>query len=122
MSFSDVLAQICAQVEGSVAASVMGMDGIAVETHEVDPAHQPVSIGAALVEYSSIFGQVRSAAAQIEAGDASEFSIRAEKLVAIGRTVTPDYFVVLALSPDGNQGKARYALRIGAPKIAAELA
>lgn len=121
MSFSDTLAQICAQVDGAVAASVMGMDGIAVETHEVDAARQLVNIGAAMVEYSSIFGQVRTAAAQLEAGEASEFSIRADKLVAIGRSVTPDYFVVVALSPDGNQGKARYALRVGAPKIAAEL-
>jgi len=35
--------------------------------------------------------------------------------------VSPDYFVVLALRPDGNYGKGRYALRIAAPRIRAEL-
>ena len=35
--------------------------------------------------------------------------------------VTPDYFVLLALSPDGNVGRARYELRVAGPKLAAQL-
>ena len=47
-------------------------------------------------------------------GKASEVSIRTEKLVAVARPLTPDYFVVLALSPEGNVGRARYELRVAA--------
>ena len=124
MSFRETLEQICAQVDGAVAASIMGYDGIAVETHETEGSAdgvEGVSVSSAMVEYSNIFGQIRTAAAQLEAGEASEFAIRAEKLVAVGRSVTPEYFLVVALTPDGNQGKARYALRVGAGKIAADL-
>jgi predicted regulator of Ras-like GTPase activity (Roadblock/LC7/MglB family) len=103
----------------------MGYDGIAVDTHEVDLSNvEPkpeVNLMSTMVEYSSVFGQIRAAAEQLQAGEASEFSIRTEKVVAIGRAVGPDHFVVVTLTPDGNLGKARYALRIGAGRIAAEL-
>ena len=37
------------------------------------------------------------------------------------RMVTQEYFLVLALKPEGNYGKGRYVLRITAPKVKAEL-
>jgi predicted regulator of Ras-like GTPase activity (Roadblock/LC7/MglB family) len=112
-------------VDGALAAGVMGYDGIAVDTHEVDltgVTQKPeVDLMSTMVEYSSVFGQIRAAAEQLQAGEASEFSFRTEKVLAIGRAVGPDHFVMVALSPDGNLGKARYALRIGAGRIAADL-
>jgi hypothetical protein len=35
--------------------------------------------------------------------------------------VTPEYFLVLGLKPSGNYGKARYVLRITAPRVKTEL-
>jgi len=37
------------------------------------------------------------------------------------RLVSPEYFLVLAMKPEGNYGKGRYVLRITAPKVKAEL-
>ena len=74
-----------------------------------------------IVEYSGILGQVRQAAESLQMGKASEVSIRTEKLVAVARPLSPDYFVLLAMSPEGNVGRARYELRIAAPKLAAQL-
>jgi hypothetical protein len=39
----------------------------------------------------------------------------------VARLVSPEYFMVVALQPDGNFGKARYMLRVTAPKLLAEL-
>ena len=50
-----------------------------------------------------------------------EVSINSDKLVTVARLVSPDYFMVVALTPEGNYGKARYLLRIAAPKVRAEL-
>jgi predicted regulator of Ras-like GTPase activity (Roadblock/LC7/MglB family) len=124
MDFRETLEQICKQVDGALAASVMGYDGIAVESVEMERpgnAEAEFNVQSAMVEYSSVFGQIRAAAEQVQAGEASEFSIRTEKLVAVGRALTPDHFVVIALAPEGNLGKARYTLRIRAGSIAAEL-
>jgi hypothetical protein len=37
------------------------------------------------------------------------------------RIVSPEYFMVVALTQEGNVGKARYLLRVTAPKLKAEL-
>src|SRR5437660_5672607 len=120
MGFKEDLEQICGKVDGSFAASLMGFDGIAIETLETKPP-EGIDLGTLLIEYSSILSQVRQAAESLQMGKASEVSIRTEKLVAVARPLTPDYFVLLAMSPDGNVGRARYELRIAGPKLAAQL-
>jgi predicted regulator of Ras-like GTPase activity (Roadblock/LC7/MglB family) len=120
MGFREDLQAICGKVEGSFAASLMGFDGIAIETHEQKQA-EGVAMQDLLVEYSGIISQVRQAAETLQMGRASEVSIRTEKLVAVARPITPDYFLVLTLSPDGNVGRARYELRIAGPKLVAQL-
>jgi predicted regulator of Ras-like GTPase activity (Roadblock/LC7/MglB family) len=120
MGFREDLEAICGRVDGAVAASLMGYDGIAIETAELK-APEGVELQTLMVEYSGILSQVRQAAESLQMGKASEVSIRTEKLVAVARPLTPDYFVLLALSPDGNVGRARYELRIAGPKLAAQL-
>jgi predicted regulator of Ras-like GTPase activity (Roadblock/LC7/MglB family) len=120
MGFREDLETICGKVEGSFAASLMGFDGIAIETHQTKKA-AGIAMQDLLVEYSGIISQVRQAAETLQMGRASEVSIRTEKLVAVARPLTPDYFLVLTLSPDGNVGRARYELRIAGPKLVAQL-
>ena len=120
MSFKEDLEQICGKVDGSFAASVMGFDGIPIETHESNPP-EGIELATLLVEYSGIISQVRQAAETLQMGKASEVSIRTEKMVAVARTLTSDYFLMLTLSPEGNVGRARYELRVAGPKLAAQL-
>ena len=120
MGFKEDLEQICGKVDGSYAASLMGYDGIAIETHEQEP-QAGLEMNTLLVEYSGIISQVRQAADTLQMGKTSEVSIRTEKLVALARPLTADYFVMLAMSPEGNVGKARYELRIAGPKLVAQL-
>ena len=120
MSFREDLEGICGRVDGAFAASVMGFDGIPIET--VDPkAPAGVDLPTLLIEYSSILHQVRMAADSLQMGKATEVSIRTERMVAVARMLTPEYFVVVALDPDGNVGRARYELRIQGTKLAALL-
>lgn len=120
MSFLAHLQSVVTQVEGSVACSVMGFDGIAVETHQTEAAGE-LDLNAAWVEYANLLQQLKSGAELLKTGAVSEISINTEKLVTLMRMVTPEYFVILALSPDGNYGKGRYALRIAAHKLRGEL-
>ena len=120
MSFREQLEGICSRVEGAYAASLMGFDGIAIET--VQPNNpQNLELQTLLIEYSGILSNIKNAAEQLQMGAASEVSIRTEKLVAVARMLTPDYFVLLALAPDGNLGRARYELRVTGPKVALDL-
>jgi predicted regulator of Ras-like GTPase activity (Roadblock/LC7/MglB family) len=119
MSFREHLEQVCHDVDGAVACSLMGMDGIEVDTHMQDGSG--VDVKSLLVEYSGVLRSAREAAQAHEAGGVDEISIATDKLLAVVRIVSPEYFMVLALTPEGNFGKARYLLRVTAPKLRSEL-
>jgi predicted regulator of Ras-like GTPase activity (Roadblock/LC7/MglB family) len=120
MSFRPHLQHVCDHVEGAVACALMAIDGIEVETHLAD-ADAAVDLRSLLVEYSGLFRTAAEAAQANQAGGLDELSVTTEKLTAVARVVTPEYFLVVALRPDGNHGKARYLLRVTAPKVKAEL-
>ncbi|HET9554197.1 MAG TPA: hypothetical protein VFP50_14610 [Anaeromyxobacteraceae bacterium] len=95
------------------------MDGIEVDTHQAGDGG--VDVRELLVEYSSLFRSAKDAAEAHGAGAVAELCIQTEKLLTIARLVSPEYFMVAALRPDGNFGKARYMLRVTAPKLRSEL-
>ncbi|MBX5482719.1 MAG: hypothetical protein IRZ16_12900 [Myxococcaceae bacterium] len=120
MSFLTHLEAVVNSVEGALACSVMGFDGIAVETH-TKSSPEDIELQNTWVEYANVLSQMKSAAELLKTGEISEVSINTERLITLMRMVSPDYFLVLAMSPDGNYGKGRYVLRITAPKVKAEL-
>ena len=120
MSFREHLQDICHGVDGALACSLMGVDGIEVDTHLASPA-EGLDLRSLLVEYSDLFRSARDAAAGQQAGALAELDLHTEKLVTVARLVSQDYFLVVALTPGGNYGKARYLLRITAPKVRSEL-
>ena len=124
MSFLSHLESIVAQVDGSIACSVMGFDGIAVETLQVPSAAEhatSIELSTAWVEYANILTQLKNAAEVLKTGSIAEVSVNSEHLITLMRMVSPEYFLVLGLKPTGNYGKARYVLRITAPKVKSEL-
>ena len=99
----------------------MGVDGIEVDTHR-HRRRRRRDVRSLLVEYSGVLRSAREAAEAHEAGGVAEISIATDKLDRRRPAgVSPEYFMVVALAPDGNLGKARYLLRVTAPKLKAEL-
>jgi predicted regulator of Ras-like GTPase activity (Roadblock/LC7/MglB family) len=124
MSFAQVLQSVVSQVEGAVACSVMGFDGIAVETKNVESkalVASELELSNVWVEYANVLAQLKSIAGTLKTGSIVELSVNSERIVTLIRLVNKDYFVVLALLPTGNYGKARYVLRVSAPLLAALL-
>jgi predicted regulator of Ras-like GTPase activity (Roadblock/LC7/MglB family) len=120
MSFRTHLESVVNQVDGSLACSVMGFDGIAVDTHQSEEALE-LELNGAWIEYANLLGQLRQAAESLKTGEVQEVSINSERVLTLVRLVSPEYFLVLALRAEGNYGKGRYVLRLTAPKIRAEL-
>ena len=118
--FRESLMKVVDNVEGGVAGLLMGFDGIAVDTYR--PAASSFDINTIGMEFSFILGQVRKAAEVLEVGGVQEVAIRAEQVSIIVRILSHDYFIALALAPQGNFGKGRFLLRQVAPQIQNELA
>jgi predicted regulator of Ras-like GTPase activity (Roadblock/LC7/MglB family) len=121
--FRASLQKLVERVEGGVAGILMGFDGISVEsyTRPAQPGTDGTDIQTVGMELAHVIGQVRRAAELLEVGKLSEVMVRAEKLVVIVHALNEEYFLAFAIAPMGNFGKARYALRVVAPQIQAEL-
>ena len=118
--FREHLQKIVDNLEGGQGALLMGFDGIAVESYSVEDADDP-DIQTVGMEFSFIFGQIRKAAEILEIGGIQEVTIKSEQMVILIRQLTDEYFAAVTMRPDGNFGKARFLLRITAPKILQDL-
>ncbi len=117
--FKEPLQKIVDNVDGGIAGLVMGFDGIAVESYTRDGGK--IDINTVGMELSFILTQVKKAAEILDVGHLNEISIKAEKLTVVIRVLSAQYFLALALTPEGNFGKGRYLMRVVAPKLQAEM-
>ena len=117
--FADTLKKVVDNVDGAIAAVIMGLDGIPVETYVklVDR----IDITTVAMEFSFILGQVRKAGDSLQVGNLEELSVKAQRLMLVCRMVSPQYFVAIAMAPEGNVGKARYLARLATPTLTAQL-
>jgi predicted regulator of Ras-like GTPase activity (Roadblock/LC7/MglB family) len=121
--FQDSLKKMVDDTQGGVAGLLMGFDGIAVESYvSSTPSGPNVDIATVGMEFSFIIDQVRKAAANLAVGDVNEIAIKTEELTILIRVLSTDYFVAMAVHPDGNLGKGRFVMRMIAPDIRRELA
>lgn len=117
--FAETLKKVVDNVDGGIAAVIMGLDGIPVETYVRQPDRGDVNTIA--MEFSFILGQIRKAGDSLQVGSLQELTVRAERLVLVCRMVSPQYFIAVVISPEGNFGKARYLARIASPQLLANL-
>ena len=104
--FRDVLSDLVQRVDGAIAASLIGLDGIAVET--VGAGRVPLdALGA---EFGGFVKSIRHADTELDTGEVLQFALVTERYITFLSLVTPEYYILLVLRPDGNYGRARFAL------------
>jgi predicted regulator of Ras-like GTPase activity (Roadblock/LC7/MglB family) len=117
--FADTLKKVVDNVDGGIAAVIMGLDGIAVETYV--RLNDRVDVNTVAMEFSFILSQVRKAGDSLQVGSLEELSVKAQRLMLVCRMLSPQYFVAIAMAPEGNFGKARYLVRLATPALVAQL-
>ncbi len=116
--FASKLKNAVSNVSGGEAAILMGFDGIPVDSFGVNEQLDIETVG---MEFSVVLKEVRKAAELLESGSAEELTIRTDKMSTIIRIINDEYFIAMAISPNGNLGKARYILRVLAPELHEDL-
>jgi predicted regulator of Ras-like GTPase activity (Roadblock/LC7/MglB family) len=114
MSFKTILQAIVDGCGGGLGAALMGNDGIPIEqvTASARASAMPRDdVGAAGVEFGRILEEIRKASDALGGGSLTETVVSLAHFILILRHIDDDTFVVLALAPDGNLGKARYLIR-----------
>ena len=119
--FKQALAEIVERTEGATGALIMGMDGIAVERVFL-PEGSDANMDVAAAEITSLVRSALRAGANTGLGSLRELFVNFEGARILARMFSPEYFVVLALRPDGNLGRGRYELRKAELRLAREFA
>jgi predicted regulator of Ras-like GTPase activity (Roadblock/LC7/MglB family) len=113
--FKSILREVVESADGAVASILMGFDGITVDSYASDGSSVDMeTVGS---EYSQVLMQIRQAAQMLDMGTASEVAIQAENMTTLMRLLNEEYFIAIAMRPQGNIGKARFLLRTSAPKL-----
>jgi predicted regulator of Ras-like GTPase activity (Roadblock/LC7/MglB family) len=116
--FLDQLSQITNRIEGALALSLVAKDGMPVESVSSDPSLDLEVLAAELVN------QVRSITEnhrELDVGEVQHLAVTTERLTLMVSSVAADYYLLLVLGPDGNQGRARFELRRARLLLEAEL-
>lgn len=117
--FAETLKKVVDNVEGGIAAVIMGLDGISVDTY-IKLADR-VDVNTVAMEFSFILSQVRKAGESLAVGNLEELSVKAQRLLLVCRMISPQYFIAIVMAPEGNFGKARYLARLAQPSLVSQL-
>jgi predicted regulator of Ras-like GTPase activity (Roadblock/LC7/MglB family) len=117
--FAETLKKVVDNVDGALAAVIMGLDGIPVETYVRQS--ERVDVTTVAMEFSFILSQVRKAGDSLAVGSLEELTVKAQRLLLVCRMISPQYFIAIAMAPEGNFGKARFLARLAQPTLVAQL-
>jgi predicted regulator of Ras-like GTPase activity (Roadblock/LC7/MglB family) len=104
--FREVLGGLRDRVDGALAVSLIGLDGIAVET--IGDGEVPLDVLGA--EFGGFVKSIRHANTELDTGEVRQFALVTERYITFLSEVTPEYYILLVLRPDGNYGRARFEL------------
>lgn len=126
MTFESMLQTIVDECGGGFSAALMGLDGVAVAQvvaqagrDRDDPLGGDATFAG--IEFGRILGDMTKASDALDAGPLRECVISLARVALVFHSVDEELFLVLALRPDGNLGKARYLIRRSLPAIRAAL-
>lgn len=118
MSFVERLRRISNNLEDILGVALVGMDGVMVEGHKRDSL---LDLEVLAAETSTLMRHVQAVGESIQFGEGQELSILASSGVILMRRVSPEYFLLMVVSSEGNFGKARFLLRREAAGLEKEL-
>jgi predicted regulator of Ras-like GTPase activity (Roadblock/LC7/MglB family) len=119
MGFKENLTAICTALPETFVVTLMDHDGISVDS--VSSHQSDMDLSAYFVEMTGVFTQAVRSAEQMQTGAITELVLKSDRVTAVLRPVGDGYYLALAIPPNGNSGKARYLLRVAAPKLLQDL-
>ncbi len=125
MSFAAILRTIVEECGGGIGAALMGNDGIPIDQfsreNRADENGNDFDVDTAGVEFGRILEDIRKTFDSLAGGLVEETIVRGARFSLVFRTVDEENFLIVAIEPDGNLGKARYLIRRHLLAIRSEL-
>ncbi len=116
--FQDTLRRIAERVEGTRAVSLVGMDGIPIDSYG---GFEGVSIESFAAELGAFVKAAQGPHSSLGGSQIQQMSLVNETAIAILSRVTEEYYLLLLLSREGNFGRGRFELARAALALEKEL-
>jgi predicted regulator of Ras-like GTPase activity (Roadblock/LC7/MglB family) len=130
MDLTERLTEAVEQIPGAVAISLLGLDGVAVETiHGSKPLvgtnrasrDGDSAMEAWEVEVADLMQGSRRAARGLNWGALKQMTLETQELTFMLRMVKSEYFLLLAVENEANAARARYELQRLATSLGEDL-
>ena len=106
--FLETLKDIADRFQNLYCILLMGMDGMPVEKVV---RNEEFNVEALTAEFTTVLKVTGSSAAEVNAGTVDEILVMSDKMILLTKSITPEYFLLFVLPPDGNMGRARFELK-----------
>jgi len=110
LSFIGTLTEMVDRIEGCAAGAILGIDGILIERYVQDLAPS-MDIDLLATEFTTLLRRSMRTASDTDLGELREMVLATDEMTFLARPITSEYFLLLALNPGGNVGRARFELR-----------
>ena len=105
--FREVLENLQNRVDGTLAVTLIGLDGIPIES--INEGGIPLDVVSA--EFTNFLKSIQVAHHDIDTGEVQHVTVMTDRYLIILSVVTSEYLILMVMSPGGNHGKARFELR-----------
>jgi predicted regulator of Ras-like GTPase activity (Roadblock/LC7/MglB family) len=120
--FRENIQKLIDKLEGGIAGVLMGFDGIPLDSYaKAGFGDSLPDIQTLAAEFAHLVSQARRTVQSLDAGALAEVAIRTDTVTLVISVITPEYFLACAMLPTAIIGKARYLVKVVAPKLRAEL-
>ena len=116
--FQDTLRRIAERVEGTQAVSLVGVDGIPIDSYG---AVEGLSMESLAAELGAFVKAARGPHTMLETSPIQQLALITARSTAILSRVTEEYYLLLLLSREGNFGRGRFELAKAALALEKEL-
>jgi predicted regulator of Ras-like GTPase activity (Roadblock/LC7/MglB family) len=116
--FQTELRRLAERIEGTRAVSLVGVDGIAIDSYVPTEGVPMESLAA---EMGAIIKAAQSSSALTENDPVAQLTVTSRHATTILCRVTEEYYLLLWLGQDGNFGRGRFELRKSAAALEKEL-
>jgi predicted regulator of Ras-like GTPase activity (Roadblock/LC7/MglB family) len=115
IDFKTVLKEVVRAIPGSLVAMIVGRDGIIVESYQSAAIDLDCEVLGA--EYSGVVSEVHKQISILKLDDLKDITVCSDLFTVVAHIISQDYYFVIFLNSQANEGLARYKTRVYSLKL-----
>ena len=115
IDFRAVLKEVIKAVPGSLIAMVVGRDGIIVDSYQ----NAAIGLDREIIgaEYSGVVSEVHKQISILKLDELKDVTVCSDMFTVVAHIISHDYYFVVFLNSQANEGLARYKTRVCSLKL-----